>query len=89
MRTASGKRQDEEARSRVYKLGDGLQGMPTMYSGLLMQELDGWHLLAAFGSLDAILTVTSRPLTRTGIGNRRSTVWAHKAASRSSLIASL
>jgi hypothetical protein len=57
---AHGKRHGEEARSRVYEQGDGLQGMSHdvfgfgAAIGLLMQELDGWHLLAAFGDLDAI-----------------------------------
>ena len=55
-----GERYGEDARSCVYEQGDGLQGMSHdvfglgAAIGLLMQELDGWHLLAAFGDLDAI-----------------------------------
>jgi hypothetical protein len=55
-----GERYGEEARGRVYQQGDGLQGMSHdvfglgAAIGLLMQELDAWHLLAALGDLDAI-----------------------------------
>jgi len=50
----------EEALSRVYEQADGLQGMPHDVLGLgvglrlLMQQLDGRHLLAALGNFDAV-----------------------------------
>jgi hypothetical protein len=62
-------RHSEEALSRVHEQTDGLQGMPNDVFGLgvgfrlLMQQLDGWHLLAALGNLDAVSDQTSRPLT--------------------------
>ena len=55
-----GERDGEDARGRIDEQGHGLQGMSHdvfglgAAIGLLMQELDGRHLLAAFGGLDAI-----------------------------------
>src|SRR6516162_11766595 len=57
---ADGERNGEDARNRVDEQGDRLQGMSHNVFGLgaaiglLMQELDSWHLLTAFGHLDAI-----------------------------------
>src|SRR5258708_1834541 len=89
---AHGERHGKDALGRMDEQADSLHGMPhdVFWLGvgfrLLMQELYGRHFLAALGGLDAIPDRTSRPLTRTRLGNSCSTACAHKAESRSSLM---
>ena len=83
---SNGEGHGEEARSRVYEQGDGLQRMShdvlglVTAIGLLMQQLDAWHLLPAFGDFDAIPDqhqpaveshrIREQPLHRPGPQNR-------------------
>src|SRR5215469_14061369 len=86
-----GERHGEEALSRVHKQADGLQGMAhdvfrlSVGFRLLMQQLDGSHLLAALGKLDAVSDQDQPAVDTHRTWEQPNTACAHKAASRSSL----